>query len=96
MTRREYRGQRSVDAFSNYVREQMKSKVQEFHTLADLHVDVRKAEQLLLSLNLAKSCCLVKQLTGLPEFWFLRGNCVYKTIEWSKTAFMLFKFFYIQ
>ena len=69
MTRREYRGQRSVDAYSNYVREQMKSKVQEFHTLADLHVDVRKAEQLLLSLNLAKSCCLVKQLlTGLPEF----------------------------
>ena len=46
----------------------MKSKVQEFHTLADLHVDVRKAEQLLLSLKLAKSCCLVKQLTGLPEF----------------------------
>ncbi|KAK2560542.1 Endoplasmic reticulum resident protein 44 [Acropora cervicornis] len=42
VTRREYRGQRSVDAFSNYVREQMKSKVQEFHTLADLHVDASK------------------------------------------------------
>lgn len=42
VTRREYRGQRSVDAFSNYVREQMKSKVQEFHTLADLHVDPSK------------------------------------------------------
>ncbi|XP_015761302.1 PREDICTED: endoplasmic reticulum resident protein 44-like [Acropora digitifera] len=42
VTRREYRGVRSVDAFSNYVREQMKSKVQEFHTLADLHVDPSK------------------------------------------------------
>ena len=40
VTRREYRGQRSVDAFSNYIREQMSTKVQEFHTLSDLHVDV--------------------------------------------------------
>ena len=40
VSRREYRGQRSVDAFSNYVREQMKSKINEFHALSDLHVDV--------------------------------------------------------
>ncbi|XP_068688993.1 endoplasmic reticulum resident protein 44-like [Montipora capricornis] len=42
VTRREYRGQRSVDAFSNYIREQMRIKVQEFHTLSDLHVDTSK------------------------------------------------------
>ena len=29
-----------MDAFSNYIREQMKSKVLEFHTLSDLNVDV--------------------------------------------------------
>ena len=40
VTRREYRGQRSVDAFSNYVREQMKSKIIEFHSLSDLNVEV--------------------------------------------------------
>ncbi|KAJ7340086.1 Endoplasmic reticulum resident protein 44 [Desmophyllum pertusum] len=39
VTRREYRGQRSVDAFSNYVREQMKSKIIEFHSLSDLNVE---------------------------------------------------------
>ncbi|KAL9957695.1 hypothetical protein ACROYT_G034623 [Oculina patagonica] len=42
VTRREYRGQRSVDAFSNYIREQMKSKVIEFHALSDLNVDTGK------------------------------------------------------
>lgn len=29
-----------MDAFSNYIREQMKSKVLEFHALSDLNVDV--------------------------------------------------------
>lgn len=29
-----------MDAFSNYIREQMKSKVMEFHALSDLNVDV--------------------------------------------------------
>ena len=39
-TRREYRGQRSVDAFSKFLKEQMKNQVTEFHTLSDLNVDV--------------------------------------------------------
>ena len=29
-----------MDAFSNYIREQMKSKVLEFHSLSDLNVEV--------------------------------------------------------
>ena len=29
-----------MDAFSNYIREQMKSKVIEFHSLSDLNVEV--------------------------------------------------------
>ena len=29
-----------MDAFSNYIREQMKSKVMEFHALSDINVDV--------------------------------------------------------
>ena len=40
VTRKEYRGQRSIDAFSNYIRNQMQSRIQEFHALSDLNVDV--------------------------------------------------------
>ena len=29
-----------MDSFSNYIREQMKSKVVEFHSLSDINVDV--------------------------------------------------------
>lgn len=40
VTRREYRGQRSVDAFSKFIKEQMTSRIIEFHALSDLNVDV--------------------------------------------------------
>lgn len=42
VTRREYRGQRSVDAFSKYIKEQMTSKIVEFHALSDLNIDTSK------------------------------------------------------
>ncbi|CAH3159572.1 unnamed protein product [Porites lobata] len=42
VTRKEYRGQRSIDAFSNYIRNQMQSRIQEFHALSDLNVDSSK------------------------------------------------------
>ncbi|XP_031572662.1 endoplasmic reticulum resident protein 44-like [Actinia tenebrosa] len=41
-SRREYRGQRSVDAFTNYLRNQMKSIVEEFHSLNDMNIDPKK------------------------------------------------------
>ncbi|XP_055684702.1 endoplasmic reticulum resident protein 44 [Lutzomyia longipalpis] len=41
--KREYRGQRSVEAFSEYVRKQMEDPIQEFQTLKDLeHLDSKK------------------------------------------------------
>lgn len=40
VARREYRGQRSVDAFSKFIKEQMTSRIIEFHALSDLNVDV--------------------------------------------------------
>lgn len=40
VARREYRGQRSVDAFSKFIKEQMTSRIAEFHALSDLNVDV--------------------------------------------------------
>ncbi|XP_028513934.1 endoplasmic reticulum resident protein 44 [Exaiptasia diaphana] len=40
--RREYRGQRSVDAFTNYLRNQMKSVIEEFHSLSDMNIDSSK------------------------------------------------------
>ncbi|RMX46334.1 hypothetical protein pdam_00000688 [Pocillopora damicornis] len=42
VTRREYRGQRSVDAFSKFIKEQMTSRIIEFHALSDLNVDTSK------------------------------------------------------
>ncbi|EDO28894.1 predicted protein, partial [Nematostella vectensis] len=40
--RREYRGQRSVDAFSNYLRNQMRSSIKEFHSLSDMGLNSKK------------------------------------------------------
>ncbi|GAB0087217.1 endoplasmic reticulum resident protein 44 [Sergentomyia squamirostris] len=41
--KREYRGQRSVEAFSEFVRKQMEDPIKEFHTLKDLeHLDSKK------------------------------------------------------
>ncbi|XP_058962610.2 endoplasmic reticulum resident protein 44 isoform X2 [Pocillopora verrucosa] len=42
VARREYRGQRSVDAFSKFIKEQMTSRIAEFHALSDLNVDTSK------------------------------------------------------
>ena len=39
--RKEYRGQRSVDAFTNFVRTQMKSSIKEFHSSEDFKPEVR-------------------------------------------------------
>ena len=38
--RKEYRGQRSVDAFTNFVRNEMKPSVREFHSKEDFTPDV--------------------------------------------------------
>ena len=38
--RKEYRGQRSVDAFTNFVRNEMKPSVREFHSKSDFAPDV--------------------------------------------------------
>ena len=38
--RKEYRGQRSVDAFTNFIRAEMKPSIQEFHSKEDFTPDV--------------------------------------------------------
>ncbi len=38
--RKEYRGQRSVDAFTNFIRKEMKSAIKEFHSPEDFKPNV--------------------------------------------------------
>ena len=38
--RKEYRGQRSVDAFTTFIRNEMKPSIKEFHTPDDFKPDV--------------------------------------------------------
>ena len=40
MAKREFRGQRTVDGLSKFCRDQMKSKIHEFHQLQDLKLEV--------------------------------------------------------
>ena len=65
-----------MDAFSNYIREQMKSKVVEFHALSDINVDVSLVQYFkCIQTNMAHTCIarLSDELLYLDLFFFIKS-----------------------